>query len=126
MDAIIDTSILIDMHRNYSPAVAWAQSNSGLRLGITPIVWMEMVEGTRDKLDLRLTVRLLTRFPIIYLEKSDMTWAMRQFHKYKLRYGMDSFDCLIAAPAHRLQLPLYTRNLKHLSPMLGALAQKPY
>ena len=35
-------------------------------------------------------------------------------------------DLLIAAPSQRLQLPLYTHNLKHLSPLLGTLAQKPY
>lgn len=35
-------------------------------------------------------------------------------------------DCLIAAPAQRLGVPLYTRNLKHFSPLLGDLAVMAY
>jgi len=35
-------------------------------------------------------------------------------------------DCLIAAAAFRLQVPLHTRNLKHFAPLLGELAQEPY
>jgi hypothetical protein len=35
-------------------------------------------------------------------------------------------DCLIAAPSHRLNVPLYTMNLKHFTPLLGALAVRPY
>jgi hypothetical protein len=31
-----------------------------------------------------------------------------------------------SAPSYRLQLPLYTRNLKHFAPLLGKLAQEPY
>jgi hypothetical protein len=32
----------------------------------------------------------------------------------------------IAAPSYRLQVPLYTRSLKHFAPLLGRLAQQPY
>lgn len=38
--------------------------------------------------------------------------------------GMD--DCLIASVAHRLQVPLYTHNLKDMTPLIGELALKPY
>jgi hypothetical protein len=31
-----------------------------------------------------------------------------------------------SAPSYRLQLPLYTRNLKHFAPLLGKLAREPY
>lgn len=34
--------------------------------------------------------------------------------------------CLIAAPSARLKIPLFTRNLKHLVPLLDALAVEPY
>lgn len=35
-------------------------------------------------------------------------------------------DCLIAASAHRLQLPLYTANRKHFDPLLSGLVRQPY
>lgn len=40
--------------------------------------------------------------------------------------NVDAFDCLVAALSFRLQLPLYTRNLKYFAPLLGHLAQQPY
>lgn len=33
---------------------------------------------------------------------------------------------MMAAVAHRLQLPLFNRNMRHFSPLIGALAVKPY
>ena len=51
---------------------------------------------------------------------------MAQHVTHRLRFGVGVLDCLIAAPAFRLQLPLYTHNLKHFTPLLGDLAQKPY
>ena len=55
----------------------------------------------------------------------DLNWAMQQLRQYRLSHNVGILDCLIAAPAHRLQIPLYTRNLKHLEPLLGTLAQQP-
>ncbi|MEZ4670167.1 MAG: hypothetical protein R3E39_19855 [Anaerolineae bacterium] len=51
---------------------------------------------------------------------------MKQLFRLRLSHNVDSFDFLIAALAHRLQLPLYTRNLKHFGPLLGGLAVVAY
>jgi predicted nucleic acid-binding protein len=40
--------------------------------------------------------------------------------------GIGMMDCLIASVSLCLQLPLYTRNLRHFTPLLGTLAVKPY
>jgi predicted nucleic acid-binding protein len=45
---------------------------------------------------------------------------------FTLSHGVGIMDCLIASVSYRLQVPLYTRNLKHFTPLLGALAQTPY
>lgn len=51
---------------------------------------------------------------------------MRQIMKFGISHNVGVIDCLIAAPAHRLKLPLYTTNLKHFTPILGALAVRLY
>ncbi|NWF68509.1 MAG: hypothetical protein HXY40_05435 [Chloroflexi bacterium] len=56
---------------------------------------------------------------------ADIDWAADRLADFRLSHGVEIMDCLIAAPCHRLQLPLYTHNLKHLTPLLGALAHKP-
>jgi predicted nucleic acid-binding protein len=46
--------------------------------------------------------------------------------KYRLSHGVATGDCFIASVAYRLQVPLYTHNLKDMTPMIGNLAVKPY
>jgi len=53
-------------------------------------------------------------------------WATEQLIVFNLSHNIDVFDCLIAAVSHRLQIPLYTRNLRHFEPLLGPLARPPY
>lgn len=126
VDILVDTSILVDLLRNYPPAAIWVSANQNLRLGITPIVWMELVRGVPDKSAQTQAINLLSIFKMTYLSQEDMGWAMQQLQTYHLSHGIGMNDCLIASPAHRLQLPLITRNMKHFSPLLGTLTQKPY
>ena len=126
VNALLDTSILVDFLRGYPQATAWVQTNQHISLGITPIVWMELVCGTPDKQAEAQAIQLVSIFEMIYSTQEDMDWAMQQLQVYRLSHSVGMNDCLIAAPAHRLQLPLYTHNLKHFTPLLGDLAQQPY
>jgi predicted nucleic acid-binding protein len=63
---------------------------------------------------------------MMYLTEDDMQWAMKQLTTFYLSHNVGMMDCLIAAPSYRLNLPLYTRNLKHISPLLDTLAHQPY
>lgn len=51
---------------------------------------------------------------------------MEQIENYRLSHGVATNDCLIASVAYRLQVPLYTHNLKDMTSILGKLAVKPY
>ena len=52
---------------------------------------------------------------------------MQQMERYRLSHGVGINDSLIAAVSYRLQVPLYTHNLKHMRVLLGdTLPQKPY
>jgi len=126
MDGIIDTSLVIDIYRGYQPALGWSKLNEERKYAITPIVWMEAVEGARNKNDQRKMLRLLSLFQMEQIQSEDGTWAMRKVQPFYLSHSMNLTDALIAAPAHRLKLPLYTRNTKHFLPLLGELVQQPY
>lgn len=126
VSSLLDTGVLIDVMRGYAPAVGWLQSQTVGTIGITPIVWMELIAGAQDKRGQLQALRLLSRFDMTYLTQQDMDWAMRQLFAYKLSHNIGQADCLIASVNHRLQIPFYTRNLRHFTPLLGALAQNPY
>jgi predicted nucleic acid-binding protein len=87
---------------------------------------MEVIGGGPNKAKRLQAAHLLQRFEMIYLNQIDLDWAMQQQMTYELRYGVGMMDCLIASVSYRLQLPLYTHNLKHFAPILNNPAQKPY
>jgi len=121
----VDTTVLVDVIRKYLPAVSWLQAQG--TLGITPIVWMELVSGAQNKASQLRALKMLARFEMIYLTQADMDWAMQQLLTHSLSHNVEIMDCLIASVSHRLQLPLYTHNLKHIEPILGKpLTVKPY
>jgi predicted nucleic acid-binding protein len=119
----LDTSVLVDVGRGYQPATFWLSSQP--LLAIVPTVRMELVAGAKNKTEQMKAIRLAAKFQMIYFTQVDLDWAMQQVI-YTLSHNVGMNDCLIACIAHRLQLPLYTTNLKHFAPLLDSLAQKPY
>jgi predicted nucleic acid-binding protein len=87
---------------------------------------MEVVTGGENKAERLRAAHLMQRFTLLYLEQTDWDWAMQQQMAYELSHGVGMMDCLIASVSQRLQIPLYTHNLKHFAPLIGQLAQKPY
>jgi predicted nucleic acid-binding protein len=124
VNGIVDTAVIVDVLRGHSPALTWLAGQD--RLGTTPIVWLEVIEGARDRRDQARAVEILRHFERIDPLPEDFDWAIQQALKFKLSHNADMMDCLIASAAQRLNLPLYTANLKHFLPLLGSLARKPY
>lgn len=124
VSAILDTNILVDLSRKYQPAEIWLVSQTNL--AITRMTWLEMLEGASNKEEQERAITLLNDFALVEFTVSDLDWATRELTRLRLTHHVDAFDCLIAAPCYRLQLPLFTPNLKHFRPLLGNLAQKPY
>jgi len=51
---------------------------------------------------------------------------MRQLGHFHLSHGIHLQDVMIASVAVRLDVPLYTLNLKHYEPLPGLRAVRPY
>lgn len=124
VDGLLDTSIIIDVIRRYPAAENWI-ANAGV-FGITPIVGLELLDGVQNKREVPPLIRQIKRFERVKFAEEDYDWATEKLSILKLSHNVGIMDCLIAAPADRLQLPLYTRNLRHFAPLLGVLAVKPY
>ncbi len=92
------------------------------RLSVTPISWMEAVEGSSSKANLAQAKVVLNKFDVVYLTSSDQHWAMERLEQFQFSHHIDMTDCLIASVAYRLQVPLYTHNLKDMTPMVDNLA----
>jgi predicted nucleic acid-binding protein len=72
-------------------------------------------------------LKILKTFELAYPIQQDMDWAIGQLTQFRLSHGVGMNDCLIASVCHRLQVPLSTHNLRHMTVLLGTtLAIKPY
>ena len=121
---LVDTNVIVDILRAYEPAEQWLASQT--QLAVSRGVYFEIIEGAENNIALQRALRLLKHLELIEYTQADLAWAMDNLTRFWLSHRIDGYDCLIAAPSYRLQLPLYTRNLKHYTPLLGNLAQEPY
>lgn len=117
-DIILDTNIVIDIILRVPAALNWANSRGKQRIGVTSITIMEVLAGAQNKSQLSKLGRELL--------EQDSIWAVRQFRAFWLSHRIGINDCLIAAVAARLQLPLYTLNVKDFEPLPDVIVQKPY
>jgi predicted nucleic acid-binding protein len=122
---IVDTTVIIHYFRKLPAARAWIDTQPA-PLSITTITWLEVIQGAPGKIGQAHCKALLSQFELTYLVRADQDWAMEQMERYRLSHGVGINDCLIASVAYRLQVPLYTHNLKDMTPMIGELAVKPY
>ena len=122
---IADTSVLIHLFRNNPSATKWVEGQQDL--AITPVSWLEFIYGAPGKSGQTHSLQLMQKFIIEFLTPSDQAWAMQQMLQYRLSHGVSLTDCLIASVSYRLQVPIYTDNVKDFVPLLTPkLVIKPY
>ena len=126
IDAILDTSVVIDLLRGLEPAARWFSTLGRKRPAITPVVWMEAVQGATDATKRAQAIRFLRQFLVEHPTPDDNRWAMRQLGHFHLSHGIHLQDVMIASVAVRLDVPLYTLNLKHSEPLPSLRAIRPY
>ena len=124
VDALVDSSIIIDLLRGYPAARLWAEE--GYIAAISRATWFELIEGARNLQGQRAALAVIQRFVLIELSQEIIERSAELMLKWRLSHNIDAFDCLIAATAETQKLPLLTRNLKHFRPLIGNLARSPY
>lgn len=124
VEALLDTSVVVDILRQYPPAKQWLLKQENL--GVASIVWIEILQGSPDKNAQHRALKALRTFERINLNPKDIEWAIEQVTSFSLSHRIGGMDCLIASVNARLQIPLYTTNMKHFTPLLDTLAQRPY
>ena len=123
---VVDTTVVVHLFRGNPLALAWYSTISQSLL-ITPISWLEAIYGAGSKEKQARCKRLLGGFELEYQTRSDLDWAMEQMERYRLSHGVGINDCLIASVCFRLQIPLYTHNVKHMQVFLPeAQVIQPY
>ncbi|MBI4517298.1 MAG: PIN domain-containing protein [Deltaproteobacteria bacterium] len=119
---LLDTDALIESFRGSPQAATWLGGHGKSVIGIPVIVWMELLQGARDRMEQEQIEQRLAILPVEHICTDDSRHAASRFAAYRLSHGIGMLDCLIAAAALRTAVP----NLSHFAPIHGIDARRPY
>ena len=112
-DKLIDTDILIWYLRGNQNAYDLIHSIG--EFAISAVTYMELVQGMRDKEELKKLKKTLKqwRVKVIYMDMEISALALFYVEEYFLSHSMQLADALIGATCTNFGMTLYTANDKH-------------
>ena len=126
-DLLLDSSIVIDATNQHPRALLYVDGFiRSLSAAIHAVTFAEVIVGTRDSRELLRLQRFLRPFPLESPTLEDWPEALNFLAKFHLSHNVDLPDCLIAATALRLKLPIATVNDRHFRLFPGLKVIRPY
>lgn len=123
---LLDTDVMIDLLRQYPPAVVWLGSLGEEEILLPGFVVMELLQGCRNKAEQEEVERKLGAYSIVWPSPEMCNEALSVFASYHLSHGLGILDALIGQMAAALKLPLYTFNQKHYAAIPDLKTVQPY
>jgi len=117
---------MIDLLREYPPAIAWLDSLDDDEILLPGFVVMELIQGCKNRTEQRRLQKGLESYNIIWPSPEVCDKALAVFSRYHLSHSLGIIDALIGQTAVSLGLPLHTFNAKHYSMIPGLKVVQPY
>ena len=119
---IVDTDVIIDCLRNYTPAIHYILQIKEKYL-MSAITVAELFAGVRNEQEKTRLQSTLSAFQIIPIDKDIAESGGLLREKYGKSHGTGIMDALIAATALHNEATVVTHNIRHF-PMVKTI--KPY
>lgn len=124
---MIETSVLVDVLRGIDEAASYLdQARAEADLVCSHTVEAELIAGAASPSESRAIRQLLARFHMEPITSDDSERAIGWLGKLHHSRGIGFLDCLIAAAAIRLRIPVVTLNVKHFRAISGLKVIRPY
>lgn len=123
---LLDTDIVIDLLRNYPPALAWLVSLDDEEIVLPGFVVMELIQGCRTKTEQEKVNTALQDYSVIWPSTEACNEALSVFTRFHLSHALGLLDAIIGATAVTLKLPLHTFNEKHYTAIPNLSTVQPY
>jgi len=123
---LLDTDIMIDLSRQYQPALDWLASLGDEEIALPGFVVMELIQGCRNKLEQEKIEKTLVLYSVVWPSAKTCDEARSVFARYHLSHSLGLLDALIGETAVALNLPLHTFNQKHYAPISNLKIVQPY
>jgi hypothetical protein len=123
----VDTDIIIDLTKTppREEALKWLQGIRE-RPRVCQAVALEVLQGARNKDELRNCERFLSKFERIFHSIKAQKLAEELVREFKLSHGLGIQDALIGATVILNRATLLTLNEKHFRAIPGLSYQVPY
>jgi len=124
---LLDSDVLIDLLRKYSPAVRWFDAlPEDEELMVSGYVVMEVIQGCQNKAEQERVQHEIGAYGVVWLSPKDCDSALEVFAAYRLSHNAGLLDVLIGQTAVALGVPLLTFNQRHYSFIPGIQTAQPY
>jgi predicted nucleic acid-binding protein len=123
---LLDTDVMIDLLRQYPPALIWLGSLGEEEIILPGFVVMELIQGARNKVEQERIEKELRSYGIGWPSSEMCDEALSVFARYYLSHGLGILDALIGQMAVALDLPLYTFNRGHYEAIPNLRTMQPY
>ena len=108
---LCDTCVIIDFINGRSQELS-TLLNEDKVLFINSVIEMELLQGARNKNELRVVEKRLGSFRLLMMPQEIFDLATQFIKTYRLSHGLALPDAIIGATAIYYQIPLLTYNTK--------------
>jgi tRNA(fMet)-specific endonuclease VapC len=105
---LVDTDVMIDILRQYKPALDWLKKLDNEEIGIPGLVAMELIQGCRNSIELQKVEKRLRSYRLYWSEKTDCERALNDYATYHLSNNLGMIDALIAELAVGLNVKKFS------------------
>ena len=123
---LIDTTILVDVLRNNSQAIAWVNSIPLQERWVSVVTYFELLAGCRNRREQRLVAREIRQYHLLLLTEAISSTALSWFTRFHLSHGVGFLDVLIGATALHQGTTMATLNMQHFTPLACVRVERPY
>jgi predicted nucleic acid-binding protein len=121
-----DTDVMIDILREYPPAMEWLRSLGDGEVRLSGYVCAELIQGCRNKGEQSKVRNLLAKYAVVWPDAETCDRALNVFTRFFLSDGLGIIDALIAQSAVDIGINLATFNTKHYRCVPGLQTYQPY
>lgn len=123
---LLDTDVLIDVLRQYPPAVEWLRQLGDEVLLVPGYVVMELLQGCASRAEQEKIEKVLAGASVLWPTEAACNQALVTFARYHLSHNLGMLDALIGQLAVSVGLPLFTFNVRHYAAVPGLETVQPY
>lgn len=119
---LVDACILIEILRGKSNLL---KNISDRDFAINSIVYMELIQGAKDKQEIAKLEKFLKNFELIQIDENISEKSMKLIKNYSKSHGLIIADAIIAATCLEKDIELLTLNMKDFKFILGLKIYSP-